>query len=107
MLRTHTCGELTAQQVGKKAVLCGWVDSRRDHGNLIFIDLRDRWGKTQLVFDPALGREVHGEGEKLRPEFVVRVQGTIEKRPQGTVNPKITTGEIELRVSQVEILNPS
>ncbi|MBI1977146.1 MAG: aspartate--tRNA ligase [Candidatus Omnitrophica bacterium] len=106
MLRTHTCGELTDKQTGQTVMLCGWVDSRRDHGNVIFIDLRDRWGKTQLVFDPE-NREIHKGAEKLRSEYVVRAQGVVEKRPKGTENLKIPTGEIELRVSQLEILNPS
>ncbi|MBI4358845.1 MAG: aspartate--tRNA ligase [Candidatus Omnitrophica bacterium] len=107
MLRTHTCGELTERQIGQRATLCGWVDSRRDHGNVIFIDLRDRWGKTQLVFNPEGNRELHKAAEKLRLEYVVRIQGRVEKRPQGTENPKITTGEIEIRCSELEILNPS
>ena len=107
MLRTHNCGELTAKQIGQRVTLCGWVDKRRDHGNLIFIDLRDRWGKTQLVFDPEKNRETHQAGEKLRSEFVVRIHGTVGKRPEGTRNPKIQTGDIEVRVEQLEILNPS
>ena len=107
MLRTHNCGELTAKQVGKQVTLCGWVDRRRDHGKLIFIDLRDRWGKTQLVFDPEGNREVHKLSEKLRPEFVIRAHGLVEKRPEGTQNPKIPTGEIEVRTGKLEILNPS
>jgi len=107
MLRTHTCGELTAKQIGKKIILCGWVDKRRDHGNVIFIDLRDRWGKTQLVFNPEGSRDVHAVAEKLRPEYVVRAHGIITKRPNGTQNPKITTGEIEIQVDKLEILNSS
>lgn len=107
MLRTNTCGELTAKQIGKKVILCGWVDRRRDHGNVIFIDLRDRWGKTQLVFNPESDRHVHQTAEKLRPESVIRVEGLVEKRPEGTQNAKIATGEIEIRVSQIEILNVS
>ena len=107
MLRTHSCGELTAKQQGPKVTLCGWVDKRRDHGNVIFIDLRDRWGKTQLVFNPEGKRELHSAAEKLRPEDVIRVQGSVEKRPKGTENPKIATGEIEIQVDQLEILNAS
>ena len=75
MLRTHICGELTAKEIGKKVTLCGWVDSRRDHGNVIFIDVRDRWGKTQIVFNPEENKEAHKIAEKLRPEFVVKVEG--------------------------------
>ncbi len=107
MLRTHTCGELTAKQIGNKIILCGWVDKRRDHGNVIFIDLRDRWGKTQLVFNPEGSRDVHAVAEKLRPEYVVRAHGIVTKRPNGTQNPKITTGEIEIQVDKLEILNSS
>ena len=107
MLRTHTCGELTAKEIEKKVALCGWVDSRRDHGNVVFIDLRDRWGKTQMVFNPEENKEAHKAAEKLRPEFVVRVQGLVRRRPKGTENSKIPTGEIEIRVGQIEILNTS
>src|SRR3989338_6806641 len=107
MLRTHTCGALTAGDIGKKAVLCGWVDTRRDHGNLIFIDLRDRWGKTQLVFNPERNKEVHALAEKLRPEFIVSAEGVVAQRPEGTHNPKLRTGEIEVRVSRLRILNAS
>ena len=105
MLRTHTCGELTKKNVGGQVTLCGWLDSRRDHGNLIFVDLRDRWGKTQIVFNPEENKEAHKTAEKLRPEFVVRVQGSVRRRPKGTENSKIPTGEIEIRVDQIEILN--
>src|SRR3989338_2097987 len=107
MLRTHTCGELTEKQIGKKVTLCGWVDKRRDHGNVIFIDPRDRWGKTQLVFNPEGSREVHQAAEKLRPEYVVQIHGIIQERPTGTENLKIPTGKIELKVEWDEILNPS
>jgi len=107
MLRTHTCGELTEKQIGSKVTLCGWVDKRRDHGNVIFIDLRDRWGKTQLVFNPEGSREIHATAEKLRPEYVVRIHGVVGKRPEGTQNLKIQTGAIEIQVEKVEILNPS
>ena len=80
MLRTHTCGELTEKNINQKVTLCGWVDTRRDHGNLIFIDIRDRWGKTQLVFNPETARNVHSGAEKLRSEFVVQVKGSVQKR---------------------------
>lgn len=107
MLRTHTCGELIREQIGTKVTLSGWVDRRRDHGNVIFVDLRDRWGKTQLVFNPEINRPVHQTAEKLRSEYVIRIHGVVEKRPEGTQNFKIRTGEIEIRVEQLEILNPS
>lgn len=106
MLRTHTCGELTEKQIGKKVTLCGWVDTRRDHGNLIFIDLRDRWGKTQVVFNPE-NKSAHSAGEKLRSEYVVSIQGEVGRRPKGTENPKLKTGAIEIRADQVEVLNTS
>lgn len=107
MLRTHTCGELTEKNVQQKVTLCGWVDTRRDHGNLIFIDLRDRWGKTQLVFNPQTLRDVHASAEKLRSEFVLQVSGPVHLRPAGTENLKISTGRIEIQVEKLEILNPS
>ncbi|HPM42732.1 MAG TPA: aspartate--tRNA ligase [Candidatus Omnitrophota bacterium] len=107
MLRTHTCGELTIKDVGKTVTLCGWVGPRRDHGNIIFIDLRDGYGLTQIVFNPETDPDVHKIGEELRAEFVVRVTGKIEKRPDGTENTKLATGAIELHVKNVEILNKS
>ncbi|OGW90148.1 MAG: aspartate--tRNA ligase [Omnitrophica bacterium RIFCSPLOWO2_01_FULL_50_24] len=105
--RTHTCGELTGKHIGEKVTLAGWIDARRDHGNLIFLDVRDRWGKTQLVFNPDDSRDLHAAAEKLRSEYVVRVEGVVDKRPQGTANPKLSTGEIEVRVSALELLNAS
>jgi len=107
MLRTHACGELTEKNVNQKVTLCGWVDTRRDHGNLIFIDLRDRWGKTQLVFNPETDKNIHSAAEKLRSEFVVQIKGTVQKRPKGTENTKISTGQIEIKVEDLQILNPS
>ncbi|MBP7056277.1 MAG: aspartate--tRNA ligase [Candidatus Omnitrophica bacterium] len=107
MLRTHTCGELTIKDVGKAVTLCGWVGPRRDHGNIIFIDLRDGYGLTQIVFNPETDPEVHRTGEELRAEFVVRVAGKVEKRPDGTENAKLATGAIELHVKNIEILNKS
>ena len=107
MYRTHTCGELTGKHIGEKVTLAGWIDARRDHGNLIFLDVRDRWGKTQLVFNPDDSRDLHAAAEKLRSEYVVRVEGVVDKRPQGTANPKLSTGEIEVRVSALELLNAS
>ena len=89
MLRTHTCGELDEKSIGKTVTLCGWVGSRRDHGNLIFIDVRDGYGLTQAVFNPQDGAELHAKAEELRSEFVVRVTGLVENRPAGTENPKL------------------
>ncbi len=105
MLRTHTCGELRADQVGESVTLCGWVDTARDHGGGVFIDLRDRYGKTQVVASPESGESILEAFKKLRSEDVVRVWGKIAHRPEGTVNPRLATGEIELRVDKMEVLN--
>jgi aspartyl-tRNA synthetase len=107
LLRTHTCGQLRAENVGQEVTLCGWVDSYRDHGGGIFIDLRDRYGKTQIVFAPESGPENQELARSLRSEFVVSVTGKVALRPEGTVNPRLVTGEIEVRPSRVTILNKS
>ncbi len=101
MIRTHTCGELRAEHVGREVTLCGWVDSYRDHGGVLFVDLRDRYGKTQVVFAPEGGAETSASSpESLRSEFVVAVTGKVARRPEGTVNPKLATGEIEVRAAR-------
>jgi aspartyl-tRNA synthetase len=107
MLRTHTCGELNAAAAGKEVTLCGWVATRRDHGKLIFIDLRDRNGLTQVVFIPKESGAAHQKAQDLRSEFVVKITGLVNKRPSGTINPKLATGEIEVLAKELEILNPS
>ncbi|MEI6631300.1 MAG: aspartate--tRNA ligase, partial [bacterium] len=107
MLRTHTCGQLSANDVDKEVVLCGWVATRRDHGKLIFIDIRDRSGITQIVFIPKESGEAYIKAQELRNEFVIRVSGKVNRRPGNTVNQKLPTGEIELLVGELEILNPS
>lgn len=107
MKRTHTCGQLRSEQIGQEVTLCGWVDSYRDHGGGIFIDLRDRYGKTQIVFGPESGAENQELSRALRSEFVVSVTGKVAHRPEGTVNPKLVTGEIEVRPSKLVILNKS
>jgi aspartyl-tRNA synthetase len=107
LLRTHTCGELRAEHVGQEVTLCGWVDSYRDHGGGIFIDLRDRFGKTQIVFSPECGAENQELARTLRSEFVICVRGKVSPRPDGTVNPKLATGQIEVRPSALTILNKS
>ncbi len=107
MLRTHPCGSLNNSHIGKAVSLAGWVHTRRDHGKLIFIDLRDRWGLVQLVFNPETNPSLHGKAEKLRSEFVIQVKGKVRKRPAGTENPKIATGQIEVEVGELEILNES
>ncbi len=105
MLRSHTCGEMRLSHVGQQATLCGWVDSYRDHGGTIFVDLRDRYGKTQVVFGPEGGESQLAQARSLRSEDVIQVTGKVSARPAGTVNPKLETGEIELRSQQVQLLN--
>ena len=105
--RTDTAGALRLKDSGREVVLAGWVDSRRDHGNLIFIDLRDREGVTQIVFDPQDNSALHKEAEKLRDEFVILIKGKVVERPAGTVNPNLPTGQIEVRAVELYILNSS
>jgi aspartyl-tRNA synthetase len=107
LLRTQTCGELRADHVGQTVTLCGWVDKYRDQGGVMFVDLRDRYGKTQIVFAPEGGAENLERAKALRSEYVISVVGQVARRPEGTTNAKIGTGEIELRVSQLSILNKS
>jgi aspartyl-tRNA synthetase len=107
MLRTHTCGQLKAEDTGKEVTLCGWVANRRDHGKLIFIDIRDRYGLTQVVFIPKEAGEAYKIAQELRNEFVIKLKGLVNKRPAGTINPKLGTGEIEILARDLEILNPS
>jgi aspartyl-tRNA synthetase len=104
MLRTHTCGELTKADAGKKVELSGWVHRRRDHGGLIFIDLRDRYGLTQLTFDPKINEAAWTEADKLRSEWVIKIVGQVVLRPAEMVNTKLPTGETEVEVSSLEIL---
>ncbi len=107
MLRTHSCGELRATHVGQDVTLCGWVDSYRDHKGVLFVDLRDRYGRTQVVFAPEAGAELQELARSLRTEFVIQVTGRVSHRPEGTTNPKLDTGEIELRAAQLTLLNRS
>ena len=107
MFRTHSCGELTAEHVGERVTLAGWVHRRRDHGGLVFIDLRDGAGLVQVVFNPEVSGAGHGVATGLRNEYVIQVAGDVAKRPPGTENPNIATGEVEVLVQQVQILNPS
>ncbi len=106
-LRSHTCGQLRATNVDEVVTLCGWVSSRRDHGQLIFIDLRDRYGLTQCVFDPETSPEAHKAAEQARGEWTLRVTGSIRHRPEGTVNPKMPTGEVEMLVTDLQVLSQS
>lgn len=103
--RTHTCGELRLEDAGKQVVLAGWVQSYRDHGNLVFFDLRDRQGLTQLVFDPEIKAEPHRVARGVRCEWVVAASGTVRPRGEGLENPKLDTGQIEVVVEELEILN--
>lgn len=103
--RTHTCGELTRDTIGQSVALSGWVHRRRDHGGLIFIDLRDRFGLTQLVFDPAEASVAHKAAEALRNEWVIHVKGQVAARGEGMTNPKLATGAIEVRIRDLEILS--
>ena len=105
-MRTHYCGELTRQHIGQRISVCGWVNRRRDHGGVIFADLRDRKGMLQVVFDPD-DADMFAAAETLRNEFVLRVEGDLRVRPEGTENPEMATGEVELLARKLEILNAS
>jgi hypothetical protein len=107
MRRTHHCNALSAGDMGKEVVLMGWVLRRRDHGGVIFIDLRDREGITQVVFNPEINPDVHAKAHALRSEFVLGIRGRVEPRPDGMINPKLPTGEIEVLVDELKILNPA
>jgi aspartyl-tRNA synthetase len=108
VLRTHTCGELRVDHVGKTVTLCGWVDSYRDHGGGLFVDLRDRYGITQVVFNPPdTTAAIIEQSKSLRAEFVIQVTGNVAQRPAGMANPKHASGEIELRVTDFKLLNES
>ncbi len=104
MMRTHRCGDLRSDEVGARVELCGWVHSRRDHGGVIFIDLRDTSGLIQVVFDAGIDAGAHAAGEELRSEYCVKVSGAVQARPGGTINPGLPTGEIEVAVDAIEIL---
>src|SRR5215813_6984491 len=103
--RTHPCGVLRASDVGQTVTLMGWVHRRRDHGGLIFVDVRDRTGLTQCVFNPDGSTDAHARAETIRSEFVLAVRGVVGGRPAGTENPKLATVEIEVQVIDVKILN--
>ncbi len=105
MLRTHTCGDLTIGDIEKPVTLCGWVDTNRDHGGTVFIDLRDRYGKTQVVFDPSGGESLRQSARGLKGEDVIQVTGVVSARPEGTRNPRLATGDIELRARELKVLN--
>jgi aspartyl-tRNA synthetase len=107
LLKSHSCGELRAEHIGKEVTLAGWVDRRRDHGGLIFIDLRDRAGIVQVAFNPEIARSAHEAADKFRGEFVVQVKGEVARRPPGTENPRLPTGDVEVIAREAVILNPA
>ncbi|MBI4621237.1 MAG: aspartate--tRNA ligase [Desulfobacterales bacterium] len=103
--RTHNCGQLRVDDIESEVTLMGWVQRRRDHGGLIFVDLRDRYGITQVVFNPDVNRESHEKAALLRSEYVIAIKGNVSKRPEGTKNPNLATGEIEVLAKELNILN--
>jgi aspartyl-tRNA synthetase len=105
MLRTHTAGELRATDMGKSVTLAGWVDRRRDHGDVTFIDLRDRYGKTQIVANAAEQPKAHAAIKDVRSEWVLQVRGTVRPRPEGTRNAKLATGDVEVAADEIVVLN--
>ncbi len=107
MFRTINCGDVRQDHLGDKVVLSGWVHRWRDHGGLVFIDLRDREGVVQVVFNPELAPDAHAIAERLRSEWVIQVTGTVGARPEGTENPGLPTGHIEVAVESARVLNES
>ncbi|MDH5536291.1 MAG: OB-fold nucleic acid binding domain-containing protein, partial [Betaproteobacteria bacterium] len=105
-MRTHYCGQLSAALIGQQVTLAGWAHRRRDHGGVIFIDLRDREGLAQVVCDPDRA-EAFKTADRVRSEFVLRIAGRVRARPEGTVNPNLASGAVEVLAESVEILNPS
>ena len=106
MMRTHYCGHLNREHIGQTVTLCGWAHRRRDHGGVIFIDLRDREGLAQIVIDPDT-KDAFSIAETVRSEFVLKVVCKVRARPEGTVNPNLPTGEVEMLATEIEVLNPS
>ena len=106
-MRTHTCGQLRTADIGQEVTLCGWVANHRDHGGLIFVDLRDRYGLTQVAFDPSISHAAHDLAETVRSEWTLRVTGKVRPRPDGMINPKMETGEIEVEAMALTVLSQS
>lgn len=104
-MRTHYCGELRTEHLGKTVTICGWVDRRRDHGGVIFIDLRDRTGVVQIASNPEQTPQSYPQAEALRNEYVVQVTGTVSQRPEESLNPKLPTGEVEIYATEITLLN--
>lgn len=107
MYRTHTCGELRKHDIGKDVTLAGWVNTLRNHGGVMFIDLRDRYGITQVTLDHTNCQEDWQKANKLRSEYVIQVKGSVKGRPEDTINPQLATGDIEIEGQQLTILNES
>ena len=107
MLRSADCGSLRSENADDQVTLAGWIGRRRDHGGIIFLDLRDRSGIVQVVFNPEIASEATRIAEELRPEWVVQIKGTVNRRPDGSGNPAIATGEVEVMASEVTVLNRS
>jgi aspartyl-tRNA synthetase len=105
--RTHTCGDLNKDHIGQQVTLAGWVNRRRDHGGLVFLDIRDRYGITQVICDPDRSPEAHSIASELRSEYVVQLSGTVVPRLPGTENPNLSTGDIEVAAELIKILNPA
>ena len=105
MKRTHNCGELSLTHVGNTVTLAGWVSSRRDHGGVIFIDIRDRYGLTQIVFDSEDNAPLHTAADRLRNEYVIAITGKVSVRPEGSENTHLPTGSIEIRADALDLLN--
>ena len=105
MKRSHHCSELSLSHIGQTVTLAGWVASRRDHGGVIFIDVRDRYGLTQIVFDSEENAPLHTTADRLRNEYVIAITGTVSMRPEGSENPHLPTGSIEIRATTLELLN--
>jgi aspartyl-tRNA synthetase len=105
--RTHNCNQLGTDNLDQEVTRMGWVLRRRDHGGVIFIDLRDRWGITQVVFNPEINPDVHAKAHQVRSEWVLAVKGKVERRPGDMANLKLKTGEIEVLVDELRILNTS
>jgi aspartyl-tRNA synthetase len=104
-MRSHYCGQLRASQIGETVTLCGWVDRRRDHGGVIFVDLRDRTGIIQIVSDPVRTPGSYQQAGDLRNEYVVKISGRVTQRPADSLNPRLDTGEVEIYADRIEILN--
>ncbi len=107
MYKTHTCGELRTSHIGQVVTLAGWVHRRRDHGGVIFFDLRDRYGLVQITINPNLSRETLDVIAEVRFEWVLQIKGKVTKRPSGMENPKMETGEVEVVATEVKVLNPA